>query len=1203
MKHLIIIILSLTVCSLSAQSLWTKSNVNQYRSAADEDKLTIPAAYHAYELAFDDMVSELTKAPDEKLGSRSSGGLEISLPVANGGFETFEVFYAPVMAPKLAEKYASIKSYKGYSTSIKGRNIRLDVGPYGFHAAIHGIEGVEYIDPYAKGNKDQYLVYDVADYMSQIGGDVPKCGTHDDLKDIHFEDVIQTRSADGEIPLRVYRIAIACTGEWGAVRGTVENAMADIVTGVNRMNQIFENEISMRVVLIENNDLLLNFDGATDPYLNSQSGSTMLSVNTSVIDSRVGNNAYDLGHVYARSCDTGGIARLSSMCDNSSKGGAVTCHYSNNLDFMAANVTSHEIGHQMSAQHTFNNCNGNESLGNGYEPGSGTSIMSYSGLCGGALNLNDGGGIYYHAASLMQIYNHTRDGGIADACAELIETSNVEPVINLSYEDNFSIPENTYFVLEGSATDANVQDNLTYQWDGFNSGPQSPLGEPISTAPRFRSFVPRESPVRFFPDPSLILSGSTDRREVMPVGNMDLNFIFTARDNNLEAGTAVYEEIRFKTVATNEKFEITSQATGASTYAKGDPIEVTWNVANTDQAPVNVPKVDIYFFNGNANNFSFDNMEVLAEGMPNTGSATVYAPDVITFDGRIIVKASNNIFFTINKSNIKIEEVGQETVFFTPSPVTQTVCLPNTTTFDISTSGFGGVTGDVTLSVESGLPDGASAVFNPATVSVGESSVLSIDYDVTTPSERFDVVIKANMDGVDDLEREIILFVSNTDHSAMVGVSPEDGDNGVNVAPIFTWSESPNADSYTIEIATSPAFGNSTVIRESNLVNPTYAVSELLTETTVYYWRIIPTNVCEEGDPSPISAFSTEALACVEYSPSPSSLPINISQSGLPTVTSEVPVSGGTIADVNVTEFTGQHENNKDLIVTLISPAGTEVILFRKICNQSNFNCTFDDNSNTPVQCPLNAGGLTYRPRDMLSLFNGEQADGTWVLKIEDTSPGSGGSLNSFTLEVCSAQSVESPFIVNNNKIILPWLDTKILTTDDLKVGDNNNPDADLIYTVVKLPRGQIKYNTSALSVGDQFTQADINNGNINYASGTANYETEFLFTVIDGEGGFLGITRFDIEVSDPSGTFDAGIANEISIYPIPANDRLTIDVSESSEIFTSYDLVNVNGQTLTTGSINSAMISVDISQYPSGVYFLNIKNNEYSIPKRIVIE
>lgn len=1203
MKHLIIIILSLTVCSANGQSLWTKSSVNQYRSAPEEDRLIMPAAYHAYELAFDDMVSELSNAPDENLDSRSDRGLEISLPVANGGFETFEVFYAPVMAPKLAEKYSSIRSYKGYSTTNRGKNIRLDVGAYGFHAAIHSADGVEYIDPYAKGNKDQYLVYNVADYMSQIGSDLPRCGTKDELKDIHFDDIMQTRSVDGEIPLRVYRIAIACTGEWGAVRGTVENAMADIVTGVNRMNQIFENEISMRIVLIENNDLLLNFNGATDPYLNSQSGSTMLSVNTSVINNRVGNNAYDLGHVYARSCDTGGIARLSSMCDNNSKGGAVTCHYSNNLDFMAASVTSHEIGHQMSAQHTFNNCDGNESLGNGYEPGSGTSIMSYSGLCGGALNLNDGGGIYYHAASLMQIYNHTRDGGLADGCAELIETSNVEPVISLSYEDNFSIPENTYFVLEGSATDANEDDILTYQWDGFNSGPQSPLGSPISTAPRFRSFVPREYPVRFFPTPSNILSGTSDRREVMPLGNMDLNFIFTARDNNIEAGTAVYEEIRFKTVATNEKFEITSQSSGASTFSGGDPIEVTWNVAGTDQAPVNADKVDIYFFKGNANNFSFDNMELLAEGIPNTGSATVYAPNTVTFDGRLIVKASNNIFFSINKANIRIQEAVAETIFFTPNPIVQTVCLPNTTTVDISTSGFAGISGNVQLSVESGLPDGATAVFSPSTVAVGESSVLSINYDGTTPSDRFDIVIKANVEGVDELEREIILLVSNTDHSAMKGTSPVDGASGVNVAPTFTWSESPNADTYTIEIATSPAFGNSTVISQPNLVDPTYSVADLLVETTVYYWRILPTNVCEDGEPSSVNAFSTEALACVEFSPSESSLPINISQSGLPTVTSEVTVAGGSIADVNITEFTGLHENNKDLIVTLKSPSGTEVVLFSKICNQSNFNCTFDDNSNSPVQCPLNAGGLTYRPKENLDAFNGEQANGTWILEIDDTSAGNGGSLNSFALEVCSAQSVESPFIVNNNKIIVPWLDTRVLTSDDLRTGDNNNQASDLIYTVVKLPQGQIKFNSSPFSVGDQFTQADIDNGNINYASGTSNYETEFLFTVIDGEGGFLGITNFDIEVSDPNGTFDAVIANEISMYPIPTNDRLTIDLSESSETFTSYDLLNQNGQLVNTGKINSKTVSINVSQYPSGVYFINIKNEQYTIPKRIVVE
>ena len=97
-------------------------------------------------------------------------------------------------------------------------------------------------------------------------------------------------------------------------------------------------------------------------------------------------------------------------------------------------------------------------------------------------------------------------------------------------------------------------------------------------------------------------------------------------------------------------------------------------------------------------------------------------------------------------------------------------------------------------------------------------------------------------------------------------------------------------------------------------------------------------------------------LACSEFTPPAASLPINITQSGSPTITSEVNVNGGSIADVNVTQLTGEHDNNKDLIVTLISPAGTRAELFRKICNQSNFTCTFDDASNTPVQCPLNAG-------------------------------------------------------------------------------------------------------------------------------------------------------------------------------------------------------------------------------------------------------
>ncbi len=1203
LKQILVILIGIiSTCSLYSQSHWNKTDVNDFREASVEDKMIMPKAYQSYQLEFDNIKKELEEAPTEDLKSRSDKGLLISLPMADGTFEEFEMFYAPVMAPKLAAKYSNIRSYKGFSTTNRSRNIRLDVGSYGLHAAIHSTENIIYIDPYSRSSVDEYLVYDVKNYTSEVEIDKPLCGAEDVMKDIHFDDVMQTRSADGEIPLRVYRTAIACTGEWGALRGNVTNAMADIVTSVNRINQIFENELAIRLVLIENNDLLLNFNSTTDPYLNVNSGSAMLQVNTSVLNNRVGSSAYDLGHVYSRNCDVGGIAALGSMC-SSNKGAGVTCHFSSNIDYIAANTTSHEFGHQMSAQHTFNNCDGeNESLGNGFEPGSGSTIMSYGGGCGSARNIFNGSDVYYHVASLIQIYNHTRTDGFADGCAEKIETSNIEPVIELDYINNFTIPDRTYFVLEGSATDAN-DDPLTYHWDGFNAGPRSPLGAPIGTAPRFRSFPASSSPVRFFPSPDDILSGNFDRTEVLPVGDMNLNFMFTARDNNGEAGTAVYKELRFNTVDTDDKFEITSQQSSGTQLDIGDPLEVTWNVAGTGQAPINAPNVDIYLSTDNANNFSFDNMEILAKELPNTGTATVYMPDLTTFNGRVIVKASNSIFFSISKSSIRIDEPSDPAVFFTPNPSVQAVCLPATTSVEISTTGFAGIEGDIDLSVVSGLPDGATASFSPSTVSVGESSMLSIEYGSNTPSEKFDVVIKANIDGVDDFERNITLLVSSTDHSAMMGTYPGAGANGVEVAPEFEWSASPNAESYTLEVATTPAFGSSVILSEFGLTETSFKSLTILEKSTVYYWRILPRNKCGEGNASRVQAFSTEVLACSTYSPDPNSLPINISQSGLPTITSEVSVSGGSIADVNVVEFFGEHDNNKDLVVTLIAPSGTEANMFRKICNQSDFNCQFDDASNESVKCPLN-NGKTYRPREKFEVFNGEQANGVWTLKIEDTNAGNGGRLNGFALEVCSSQSVESPFLVNNNGIILPWNNTRTITSDDLRVDDNNNTASELQYTVVYLPsNGQMKLNNSNLSIGAQFTQADIDNGNITYTSAGANYNTSFSFTVIDGVGGFLGINDLDIEVSDPNSTFDLGVANEISVYPIPTKDRLTIDLSASSEVFVNYQIVDINGRTVTNQTISSKVIELDMSQYPTGVYIINIMNDKLSIPKRIIVE
>ena len=132
---------------------------------------------------------------------------------------------------------------------------------------------------------------------------------------------------------------------------------------------------------------------------------------------------------------------------------------------------AHEIAHQFTVSHSWNNCPSNQGQRAGntaFEPGSGTTIMSYAGACG---DQNIGPEeAYYHTGSLEQFLFFTREGG-AQECATVIETANVTPDVTLPYEDGFFIPKSTPFRLTGSATDANdPADQLTYTWEQYDLG-------------------------------------------------------------------------------------------------------------------------------------------------------------------------------------------------------------------------------------------------------------------------------------------------------------------------------------------------------------------------------------------------------------------------------------------------------------------------------------------------------------------------------------------------------------------------------------------------------------------------------------------------------------------------------------------------------------------------------------------------------------
>ncbi|MFM2394133.1 MAG: hypothetical protein RLZZ546_2115, partial [Bacteroidota bacterium] len=700
------IFFTLFICLVSimcfSQNNWKIIKQVPYQMRGEVNVEYLPKKYIALELEYNLFTSTLKNTPLERTKIRSN--VYVTLPIPSGEFIDFYTTESPAMEPLLSAKYPGIKSYKIISSDKKYKG-RFDVSPYGLRAVIDSPEGEIYIDPYFKDNKTYYVSYYTKDHNEPTDL-LPPCGVDHTDEEVRMSEGVKTRNTS--VQLHEYQLALACTGEWGKVRGTVEKALADMNTSVNRLNQIFEKEFGSTFVIINENDKLIHLNPDSDPYTNANSGGSLLGQNTDVINGLVGSGKYDLGHIYTNSCtDVGGVAMLGSICQNN-KGSGVSCFYGNLLT-ITVQVTAHEMGHQFSANHTFNYCtDGSQNAGdNGFEPGGGSTIMAYGGLCGqnDIANSNDG---YYHNGSLIEIYSHLRssDGG-AFGCATKIETSNTAPVAESLVPSGLYVPISTPFVLEGKGTDADG-DVLIYNWEGKDASASTCVpGVPTGSCPLFKSVKPTSIPYRFFPRESRILLGNVESDEVLPTYTRDMKFSFTVRDNNDEAGYANWTNITLKATDKAGPFEVKSPNLG-ETLEAGQLTTITWNVANTDKAPVNCKYVDIYMSTKSALHPSNENLRPLATRVPNTGSAEIQLDETIANDGKILIKASDNVFFDISNFKSVIKAASQPTAFIKTSKNYEKACLPHTTSLEIEARPIGGFNETILYKLID-LPEGIKA--------------------------------------------------------------------------------------------------------------------------------------------------------------------------------------------------------------------------------------------------------------------------------------------------------------------------------------------------------------------------------------------------------------------------------------------------------------------------------------------------------------
>ena len=619
------------------------------------------------------LVDILSTAPAEwneadRTGSTlASSTCILTLPVPGGNAITnweamsFRVVRSDVLHPELAARYPQISSYLVQSERNGLIFGRIDLGEQGFHGIIHTEGGTVYIDPWNRWETDQLMVYTRTEFMKSTSKQRQDC-------DVRMMGIGHTHDADGDLGLddgkitqrigppygqtrRNYSLALACTGEYGQFHGgTVSSALSAMNTTVNRINSIVEPELAIRLNLVANNGQLVYLNGSTDPYSNNNT-SAMLSQNQTTCNSVIGSNNYDIGHVF--STGGGGVAYLGSVC-TSLKAGGVSGLSAPINDPFDVDYVGHEMGHQFGCNHTFNNsCSGNRSSADAYEPGSGSTIMSYSGIC--APNLQNLSDDVYHVNSLIEGSNYLHSN-FGNSCATQVSSGNSAPSVSVG-GSGFSIPSSTPFELTATASDPNPSTVLSYSWEQYDLGPATSSGDnnlnnPSGNAPCIRSFPPTSSPTRVIPKLSSLLANQTSFGEHLPDYNRTLTFKCTVRDNNPGCGGVAVGTRSFLVDASTGPFEVTYPNSSITRPGNSD-LTITWDVAGTDGGNVDCLTVDIYFSLDGGYTWPI----LLAEDVPNDGEQSVLLPATTTTQARIKVKGHGNIFFDISNSNFTLNEI------------------------------------------------------------------------------------------------------------------------------------------------------------------------------------------------------------------------------------------------------------------------------------------------------------------------------------------------------------------------------------------------------------------------------------------------------------------------------------------------------------------------------------------------------------------
>ncbi len=1019
-------------CNLQAQTdnLWSKHKGGTLITSKNIERPDFPADFDLYDLNFNSMKRILSNAQDRFV---SRNGVVISLPNKQGILEQFEVFEASNFTTDFQALNPDFRAYAGRSLQDKYAILRMSISPQGIETMVFRTDTKnEFMEPYSADGK-VYAIYNSA--RLKPTGDFT-CHTADNgISEVVSKNIATTNRASTS-ELLTFRLALACTGEYGTAFGGAAGALTQMNATMTRVNGVFEKDFAIHMSMI-NNTAIRYTNASTDPFSAAASMANWNAELQADLTLKIGEANYDIGHLFGASGGGGNAGCIGCVCVDGQKGSGITSPGSGSAsgDTFDIDYVAHEMGHQLGGNHTFSHAL--EGSGVNMEVGSGSTIMGYAGITG-TTDVQAHSDAYFHYATIFQVENNM----LNKTCPTRTPLSNLAPIVNAGID--YTIPIGTPFMLTGTGTDPNGTP-LTYCWEQINNADSAQTSSAAAATkvlgPNWKSYTPVSSTTRYFPNMQTVVANQAFTKtplstaitafkiEALSTVARSLTFSFTGRDNIVGGGLTDTDAMKVTVSAATgvSAFAVTYPTAAAVTWPVGSNQTVTWNVGGSTANGINATFVDIYLstdVNTTAGTFTYPIL--LASKVPNDGSEVITVPNNVGTTNRVLIKGYKHIFYDISNANFPITTatssyaIGYNGV---SEQQNKQACQGSGATFTIPYTVYAGFTGTTTFSAGT-LPAGVTATFSPASMTASGTVIMTITTTGAVTAGLVPLTVTATS-GAITKTAPFYLEIFSSNFGTQTLTSPANLATGLTTTGTLSWTANTAATSYDVQIATDQAFTNIVI---SGTVTSNSGSFSGLTDATDYYWRVLPKNPSCSGTYSSGYKFTTGQSNCTYNYSNNATLAI-VDGTGANTAgttatkTIVVPASvTGNLNDV-IVGLSFEHTYVQDLVIELVHPDGTIIKLMNRSCDEgattNGATYSFNFTNAATVQLPSGSCLLpapitgNVKPADPITVFCGKAASGTWTLKATDMYNGDTGSISNWSLNLCVAEP--SLGIANNS--------------------------------------------------------------------------------------------------------------------------------------------------------------------------------------------